>query len=611
MRRIALLCLLTLVGCADPGGNDGGAGGGSGGSGGSCTQASCATGQFCNTSTGQCATGCDEAADCTSPLVCDLATNACVCAPGTHLCGTACLPDTSVQSCGTSCSPCPTDPNGTATCSAGSCGMMCNANALSCANTCAPCAAGTATGICNGVSCETSTCQTGRLLCSGQCPTCPTGSATTQCNGTNCEATACSTGTLLCGGQCPTCPAGASATACNITQCVATACNSGTLLCGGQCPTCPAQASATTCAGTTCAATACNAGYAVCAGQCVPCAAGQLFCCKEVVDPQSGSGPDHAIAIDATGRVHVAYVSGNSLRLARSGPAGFTLATIDNNGGVGKNVSLAVDAVGNAHIAYSKEQSPESVKYAYVPLTGTPTLETVESNILVIGRTAIGLDSTGAVHIAYYALGDAHYATRRGNGWFARYAMEDGQQVSMALFNDAPQLVANANASSGVVVTVLSYGAFDAGAPDGGVFVERTVNSVVGASAFHEATIAVDGAGVPFVAYTDPNFRDLRLAVLDGGNWSKSTVFNGLTGDAWIQMSSTGPRIAFNGTPGTGAVTYRPRYAELVDGGWNFTVIDNKDITVGTLRMVLDAQGRPHVTEYDPDPAIRKVFYIH
>src|SRR5450432_1819510 len=60
------------------------------------------------------------------------------CAPGTHVCGPGCQPDQSVDSCGTSCLPCPSDRHGTATCTAGTCGISCNPGSRLTATGCTP-----------------------------------------------------------------------------------------------------------------------------------------------------------------------------------------------------------------------------------------------------------------------------------------------------------------------------------------------------------------------------------------------------------------------------------------------------------------------------------------
>ena len=61
------------------------------------------------------------------------------CDPGWHSCGPGpndCAPDDSPGSCGTRCTPCPPDPNGTATCVGGACGMSCASGFHPCSGAC-------------------------------------------------------------------------------------------------------------------------------------------------------------------------------------------------------------------------------------------------------------------------------------------------------------------------------------------------------------------------------------------------------------------------------------------------------------------------------------------
>ncbi len=601
---VALLALLpALAGCpSSTSGDDGG-----GDSGAACTVDSCASGQYCDAATGACLPGCDQPTDCAVNESCTTATHTCDCAAGYHACNGTCARNDDVATCGDRCDACPGDPNGTATCAAATCGLSCNTGTQECAGACATCPAGNTATQCNGAACEATACASGRRVCQGACPTCPSGATATHCNGAACEATACGTGALLCQGQCPSCPAGSATTQCSGASCQATSCGAGRLLCGGQCPTCPSQATATACAGTQCVATTCGSGYELCGGACVACAAGQLFCCKEVVQDSPMSGPEHALALDPSGAAVVAFrdAAQGSVKLARRATGGFSIITVDT-GDVGYGVSLAVDPNGVAHLAYSNGAYPYVIRYARVPVSGAATVETVESSgLIAAGATAIAVDDTGAVHVAAYASGDAHYATRDSNGWHPRFAMYDGQQISLAVSGTTPQIVASSNPSSGVQASVLTYGLFDPSAGDGGAFVTSTVNSTVGVSAFHDATLALDSNGTPWVAWQHPNYRDLHLSVRDGGSWSSQVVDPTIAGATSLKWFN-GPRIAYVGTS-----NFVPRYAEATDAGWLLMTIDNKSISVGTVSLAIDATGRPHVTLYDPDPSVQRVYYLH
>ncbi len=316
------------------------------------------------------------------------------------------------------------------------------------------------------------------------------------------------------------------------------------------------------------------------------------------------------LALDANDSPVIAFRDAQSVKLARRGPAGFTVQTIDS-GDVGCGVSLAVDSAGVAHVAYNKNQFPYALKYARVPVNGAATIEIIASaSITAVGTSSIAVDpSTGEVHVGAYISGRGHYARRASTGgWSVRLAMFDGNQINLALASGVPHLVASSNASVGVQASVLSHGvAVDGGLPDGGLFAQTTVNSTIGVSVLHDASLALDASGTPWVSFQHPNFRDLRLSTRDGGAWVSETVPNGSFGGATsLQWFNGWPHIAFVGT-----TNFVARYAVKSASGWTITTIDPKPITVGTVSLKLDSTGAPHLTLFDPDPAVRRIIYVH
>jgi hypothetical protein len=61
------------------------------------------------------------------------------CGAGTHLCGSACYPDTDPDHCGPTCERCPATPNGAPACRQGRCDSACTGNALACSGQPAAC----------------------------------------------------------------------------------------------------------------------------------------------------------------------------------------------------------------------------------------------------------------------------------------------------------------------------------------------------------------------------------------------------------------------------------------------------------------------------------------
>ena len=94
---------------------------------------------YCDEATGDCLRGCDFDVQCTgTDEVCDTALHECVCGPGFHSCGGACVSDLDVNSCGTSCVPCPAPPSSTAICDSGACDFICDDTFERCGDACCP-----------------------------------------------------------------------------------------------------------------------------------------------------------------------------------------------------------------------------------------------------------------------------------------------------------------------------------------------------------------------------------------------------------------------------------------------------------------------------------------
>ena len=101
--------------------------------------AGCSGFTYCDAASGDCLRGCELSAQCPADNeVCDLPTHECVCAPGFHPCGNACVSSSSVDTCGTLCTPCDVPPNAVATCEQEVCGFECEVDYELCDAMCCP-----------------------------------------------------------------------------------------------------------------------------------------------------------------------------------------------------------------------------------------------------------------------------------------------------------------------------------------------------------------------------------------------------------------------------------------------------------------------------------------
>jgi hypothetical protein len=148
------------------------------------------------------------------------------------------------------------------------------------------------------------------------------------------------------------------------------------------------------------------------------------------VDGQEGSGKFNAMAMDAQGRIHLAYAN------VSAGTAGMRYAywngkswalevvegTAENNGEtLGYSVAIAVDSENNPHITYSNASSP-MVKYA-VRRNGRWQIQPIE-RLAAVGypdRNAITLDARGNPFVSYYdaGRGTIKLAYKQGSRWAA------------------------------------------------------------------------------------------------------------------------------------------------------------------------------------------------
>jgi len=132
------------------------------------------------------------------------------------------------------------------------------------------------------------------------------------------------------------------------------------------------------------------------------------------IDGEEGSGKFNSMAIDASGRIHIAYanVSANTagLRYALWNGAAWKTEIVDtapqNNGdAVGYSTCLALDKDGDPHIAYMNESNP-GLKYA-VHKGGQWRIFAVErlARIGYPDRNSIAVDENGRPYISYYDAG--------------------------------------------------------------------------------------------------------------------------------------------------------------------------------------------------------------
>lgn len=122
---------------------------------GDCRDTGCTGFTYCDLATGRCESGCAFDDQCGANERCELSTHRCVCQADHHRCGGSCVSDFDTATCGAACTPCPTDPNGVTVCDGATCSIECLPGTISCDGSCAPCPVNVHP---DGIACEEGAC---------------------------------------------------------------------------------------------------------------------------------------------------------------------------------------------------------------------------------------------------------------------------------------------------------------------------------------------------------------------------------------------------------------------------------------------------------------------
>ena len=167
------------------------------------------------------------------------------------------------------------------------------------------------------------------------------------------------------------------------------------------------------------------------------------------VGPNDGKG----------GVVHIAWydATDGDLRYANNSGGLWAVVSVDSVGDVGRYVSMAVDKLGAVHLAYL-DYTKQDLKYATDSVkAGQFVAQMVDGTASAAGfYSAIALDAAGKVHIAYYELvgSDLLYATNLSGAWQTNVvdsAGTVGQHASLAVASDGTVHISYRNVDAGTV----------------------------------------------------------------------------------------------------------------------------------------------------------------
>jgi hypothetical protein len=155
----------------------------------------------------------------------------------------------------------------------------------------------------------------------------------------------------------------------------------------------------------------------------------------ETVNRKFATGKFNSIALDSSGRPHIAY------SFAGLGDLGYVFwdgsqwiykvpdTRRTHNNYVGNGNSIALDSTGNPHIAYF-DLNNRKIKYTRWTGTAWQTefVDKVVGNLALADHLSLKLDSHDRPHVAYYdsGIGALKYAERDDEGWHAEVVDNQG-----------------------------------------------------------------------------------------------------------------------------------------------------------------------------------------
>ncbi len=376
--------------------------------------------------------------------------------------------------------------------------------------------------------------------------------------------------------------------------------------CGDLCTSCLAPPNATPiCVLGTCDFV-CDESYAPCGPLCCPasCPPGQalyLGSCAEIhlqiVDEAGNIGEFSSLALDSTGRAHIAYYASSGRDLAHAAQQmdeSWISQRPDGQDEVGQHASIAVDPDGVLHIAYYNA-STTNLMLATNWFSAIWTVQTVDGTDDVGEYASLAFDAAGDPHISYYDRKnkDLMYATRQGLGPWAIKAVDFqddvGEYTSLAL------------SPSGAVH--ISY--YDADGKDlkhasqstDGSWRTQTVDTIGDVGKY--TSLAFDPNGAPHISYYADTGRNLRLASADDmGAWTSQAVDS--LGDVGKYTS-----LAF-GASGGARISYYDesarnlKYALGLPGkAWVLRTVDSVGDVGRYTSIAVDALGQTQISYYD------------
>lgn len=327
------------------------------------------------------------------------------------------------------------------------------------------------------------------------------------------------------------------------------------------------------------------------------------------------SGSPTCIAIDTTGKVHIAYNgSGQKVIYATnaSGSWGTTTVGYDYTPYTTNSYcSIAVDKSGNPHISYPRypwynEYYDDYWKFiAYATnITGSWVVTDIDKTLEVGGKNSLAVDASRKAHICYRTKtiksdDDYEYNLRYANNVSGSWSTTIIDSSGGTLGDDhsiAVDKSGNIHCCYSIEKYLLKYATNATGtwtiSTVTNVYTSEEPNNAVG-----DSSIAVDPQGKVHISYHDKKYG-LMYATNMSGSWGTHTVDISDPEEAGNDNS-----IAVD-TKGNVHIGHRGslylKYATNTSGSWITKTIDSSEnIAVSGISVAVDASDKVHISYMD------------
>ncbi|MEC8242749.1 MAG: thrombospondin type 3 repeat-containing protein [Candidatus Thermoplasmatota archaeon] len=304
------------------------------------------------------------------------------------------------------------------------------------------------------------------------------------------------------------------------------------------------------------------------------------------------TGKYTTMKLDGLNNPHISYYDADNgdLMYTKYDGWNWNTTTVDSTGDVGEYASLVLDRFDNPHIAYY-DATNQDLKYAHYDGSNWTNI-TVDSEGDVGKFAWIDVSTNVNPHIAYRDETNTNlkYAYYNGSSWInmtldGNWGGFDnvGEYASLQLDSANWPHIAYYNATAGDLMYMYN---------DGSTWYKLAAYSTNNVGV--HASLALDSNDHPHIAHYNMQFQNLMYTNFDGGNWTTEAVDSpGRVGEycAIAVDSNDLPHIAYVDRDNGGVIKYAHK-----NQSWDLSEIDEEGEYIS---IDIDTQNRAHFSYYD------------